>query len=89
MGVASKDPAAVLDYAVDWTEWLAAGDEIAASVWTLPSGLTRITDNFTTTATRIWLGGGVAGKVYEIVNHITTEAGLEDERTFTIVVENQ
>lgn len=89
MGVASKDPAAVLDFAVDWTAWLAAGDEIAASTWTLPAGLVQQASNFTTTATRVWLSGGVAGRVYEVVNRITTDAGLQDERTYHIVVEQQ
>jgi hypothetical protein len=65
----TRDPNAVLDYAVDWSRWL-AGDEIATSDWTVPAPLTKVTDTKTTTKTTVWLSGGVAGESYTVTNRI-------------------
>jgi hypothetical protein len=85
-----KDPAAELDYTVDWTKWL-AGDTISTSSWTIPSGLTKGTkgeSNTTKTAT-IWLKGGTLGTEYTVTNKIVTVAGRTDERSFTITIEDR
>lgn len=89
MGVQSKDPAAVLDFEVDWSDWLEAGDAISISTWAVPTGLTKMTDNHSQGLARVWLSGGTAGRVYEVVNHVLTTGGLEDERTVYVVVEQQ
>lgn len=83
-----KDPDAKLDYQIDWSEWLGT-DTISASTWTVPSGLTKVSDIFTTTTTTIWLSGGTVGSVYEMVNHITTATGRENDRTLKIGIEQQ
>lgn len=80
-----KDPDAVLDYAVDWSAWLASGETITASTWTVDTGLTKNSDTHSTTATVAWLSGGTVGVSYLCVNHITTSAGRQDDRTLTIV----
>lgn len=79
----TKDPDAVLDYAVDWTLWL-AGDEIATSDWTVPVGLTKVTDTNTATKATVWLSGGQAGQSYTITNRITTTGGRTEDRSITI-----
>jgi hypothetical protein len=81
-----KDPSAVLDYIIDWTDWL-DDDTISTSSWTIPSGLTAAyaDTNNTTTAT-VWLSGGTAGTNYSVINHITTAANREDDRTLKIKV---
>lgn len=79
-----KDPQAILDYGVDWSDWLASGDRLIASTWTVPAGLTKDSDGFTDTATAIWLSGGTLGQVYTLVNHITTLAGRQEDRTLEI-----
>jgi hypothetical protein len=83
-----KDPNAVLDYAVDWSRWL-AGDEIATSDWTVPSGLTKLSHSKTTTKATVWLSGGTAGQSYTVTNRITTTGGRTEERSFTIRVEER
>jgi len=83
-----KDPAAVLDYIVDWTTWL-DGDTIATSTWTVQTGITKDSDTNTTTGATIWLSGGVDGTTYELVNQITTAGLRTDERTFTILVRDR
>lgn len=82
-----KAPGAVLDYAVDWSDWLADGEIITASTWTIePAGLTRVDDDFSDTAATIWVSGGTAGNRYALTNHITTSQGREDERTIAFPV---
>lgn len=84
-----KDPQAILDYQIDWSSWLQGGDTISASTWTVPSGLTRTNDVFTSTTTTVWLSGGTAGQRYEVINHVTTAGGREDDRTIYISVVNR
>ena len=82
-----KDPDAVLDYMIDWgSEWLASGDEIDTSTWTVPSGITKDKDSKTKTTATIWVSGGTDGVTYDLVNHIVTTDGREDDRTITIIV---
>jgi len=83
--VFEKDPQAILDYAIDWTSWLSS-DTISTSTWTVPSGITKVSDSTTTTTTTIWLSGGTADTDYELINHIVTAGGREDDRTITIRV---
>ena len=81
-----KDPDAVLDYEVDWSEWLGGSDTIATSTWSAPEGITIVTDSNTTTTATVWLSGGTARQSYNVTNHITTDGGRTDERTITIKV---
>ncbi len=79
------DPDAVLDYEIDWSAWLGT-DTISSSTWTVPSGLTEDSSTNTTTTATIWLSGGTEGTRYEVVNHIVTAGGREEDRTIQIVV---
>jgi hypothetical protein len=80
-----KDPGGNLDYAVDWTAWL-GNDTIDTSTWTVPTGLTKVSDSKTTKIATVWLSGGTVGQEYTVTNHIKTAAGREDERSFTITI---
>jgi hypothetical protein len=55
------DPDAVLDYTIDWSQWLGDGETIAASTWDVPAGLTEVDESETTTATSVRVSGGTAG----------------------------
>lgn len=83
----TKDPDALLDYQVDWSAWLVDGDTIASSTWEVQSGLTLETDASSTTTATAWLSGGTAGATYRVTNRITTAAGLTDDRTLFIQVD--
>lgn len=76
-----KDPNAVLDYAIDWTNWLVGGDVISTSTWLAPSALTIINSTFTGGTTVVFLSGGTAGEVYNVTNRIITAANRTDDRT--------
>jgi hypothetical protein len=80
-----KDPNAVLDYSVDWTRWL-NGDSIATSDWTVPPGLTEVTDTHTSTKATVWLSGGSVGQTYTVTNRITTTGGRTDDRSFDVKI---
>jgi hypothetical protein len=92
-----KDPAAVLDYTIDWNAasnlggpWLAPGDAIVgAATWTVPSGVNKSSQVDTATASTIWLSGGTAGQSYTLTCKILTSAGRSDERSFLVVVKQR
>jgi hypothetical protein len=83
-----KDPTATLDYTLDWSAWL-AGDAIAESNWSVPSGLTLVRSEVTPSQAIAWISGGEAGVTYSAVNTITTAAGRIDSRRITLVVGNR
>lgn len=80
-----KDPSAVLDYVFDWLAWL-AGDTIASSSWSVPTGLTLVRTEVTPSQAIAWISGGVVGTTYAVTNTITTAGGRTDTRTITLAV---
>lgn len=83
----TKDPDAVLDYAVDWSAWL-GGDEIASSQWLLEDGalIELVTDTHTARKATVWLRGGQEGTTYLVTNRIVTAGGRTDDRTISVKV---
>jgi len=84
-----KDPQAVLDFAIDWSRWLATGETITASTITASTGLTVDSDTFTGTTVTYWLSGGTLNTRCTIVNHITTSAGRQDDRTDYLIIQDR
>jgi hypothetical protein len=76
----SKDPDEVLDYQISWASRL-VDDTIATSVWTVPDGITKNSDEFAPQSTTIWLKGGTAKVNYFIQNRITTVGGRTMDQT--------
>ena len=81
-----KDPSAVLDYAFDWTGWLAAGETITDHTITADTGITVDSSTESDGKVTVWLSGGTAGINYKVACLITTTAGRTDERTLWIKV---
>lgn len=83
----AKDPDEVLDYTLDWTSRLAAGDTIATSLFTVVSGGCTIQSqtNNTTSAT-VWLQAGNAGATANIKNRVTTSQGRVMELTVLLPI---
>lgn len=87
------DPEAILDYTVDWSDWLGA-DTISTVTWTLPTipeggvGIVKESQASTATSATIWISAqaGTAGSSYVVECKITTAAGRTDERSFTLRV---
>ncbi|HEX5198980.1 MAG TPA: hypothetical protein VFW27_03485 [Actinoplanes sp.] len=87
------DPDADLDYGFDWSPWLADGESLSASSWSVTYGtaseITLHDDTFDDTSTTVWVDGGTRSKDYKITNHITTSAGRADDRTHTLKVRDR
>ncbi len=87
-----KDPAAVLDYSIDWgAQYLAEGELLATSEWSVepvePGGVSVAASSFEPWTATVSAQGGIAGHVYRLANRITTLAGRTDERSLTLRVE--
>ncbi len=88
MGIFLKDPAARLDYAVDWSADFLGAATIAASDWTVaPAGAAISATVMAATRTGATIAGGVPGTVYRVVNHITLSDGRTDDRALLIRIE--
>ena len=87
MGQFTKDPDAVLDYAWDWTDWLAETETIATHTVTVPAGLTLDSDAAVAGVVTAWLSdGNVTRGTYSVTCRITTSSGRTDDRSITITV---
>ena len=81
----AKDPQGVLDYMIDWSDWLGS-DVISTSTWTVPAGITKDSDSFGATTTTIWLSSGTDSTTYTLRNKIVTAAGRTAYRSISIPV---
>lgn len=80
------DPDAVLDYTIDWSDWL-DGDTISTSVWAVASGtVTLATPVINGDLTQVWVSAATIDTVAAIRNRITTAAGRTDDRTLTLAI---
>jgi hypothetical protein len=89
-----KDPNAVLDYAIDWgAEYLATDDLLAESSWSVTpdetDGVVVVASAIEDRMTTVQAGGGVAGRLYRLINRVVTQSGRIDERSLTLRVENR
>lgn len=84
-----QDPDAELDWIWDWTDWLAPGEVISTSVFTVSAGLNLDSQSHTNASATAWLSGGTPGTPYLVSNRITTNQGRTDERSRTIRVTNR
>lgn len=93
MAIFIKDPAAAIDYAIDWAAGYLDGQTIDASAWSvLPADAGAVTVTATLTAatrTGATLAGGERGKLYRVVNRVTFSDGRSDERTLDLRVEDR
>jgi hypothetical protein len=92
----TKDPSAILDYGVDWSDFLQEGESIALSEWFSSSddlvlGVGSYASSKSATATKVWLSGGVAEQSYIVTNRITTDSTPPrvDERSFNLRVKER
>lgn len=85
------DPGAVLNYGIDWTEWLPVGASLHAAVWTVVGGVVEhsaIVDG----TTLIWLSVEPEAFQVSATVHITADTApvaLEDERTLILNVKER
>ena len=82
----TKDPDAVLDFAFDWSSWLATSETISSHTVTVEAGITLDSDSESSGIVTAWLSGGTANTVYDVACKIVTSASRTDERTIKIKV---
>lgn len=90
LGKFFKQPAEILDYDVDYTDWFsnrtdapAASNPVTVSV---EPGITLVTFSRTGLVVKAVISGGTAGTKYKVTVRMTTTAGLVKEADFTITV---
>lgn len=81
MSIWVKDPEAVVDFAFDWSTWLASGDTIDTFTVTVPSGITLDSSSEASGVVTAWISGGTAGTTYIVECKIVTTQGRTDERS--------
>lgn len=80
-------PASVLDYRIDWTDWL-AGDTISSGEFSVsPSSPSVIASQSTSsTVGTVWVSNGTSGTAYTLTHRVSTTGGRTDERSFTVSI---
>lgn len=93
-----KDPAAKLDYTIDFGGWLEEDEEITLASWSrTPTGITISGGAYAPAVSAdgkrctVWLESGTAGITYTITVNITTDntPARIDERSFKVQVEDR
>lgn len=86
-----KDPAARLDYAVDWGAGYLEAQTVAASEWrvapAVEGGVVVAAELKSATRTAATIEGGIPGRIYRVTNKVTLSDGRKEARTLTIRVE--
>jgi len=84
-----KAPGETLDYTRYWDDYLATGETIATSTWTVPTGLTSTLDTKDDTAATIKIAGGTANHAYVVTNTITTSEGRIAVRSWLFTIKER
>lgn len=82
-----KDPDAVLDYPINFNDWLTAISDTYASHAVTTSG-TLVCDSSACIAgiITVWLSGGTLGETETFTVRITTAGGRIDDRTYYLKI---
>lgn len=85
----TKQPSDVLDYDIDFSEWLPEDDDGLTAQVTVESGLTL--DSFTIhgAIVKVWLSGGTSGRAYKVTVLLITVDGRSKEAEIVIKVKEQ
>jgi len=96
----AKDADEKLDYSVDWSDWMATGDAISTSTWSMEtftgdaaplavSGSPAPSVNTELHKTTVWVEAGSPGLTYLLTNTVVTTAGRTGERAIAFDVSDQ
>lgn len=92
LGKYDKQPAEVLDYDIDFTQWLPTTDSIVSAAASLEGtsdgllvlGATNVFGNGK--KVKQWVSGGTSGQTYQVQIRITTGDGRVKEAEFKVKV---
>lgn len=88
IGAFTKQPGDTLDYDIDYTKWLVAGDEVtSAGAAVAPSGLTLVSvSEGVPDVVKVWVSGGTSGVRYKVTVITSTKGGRVKEDEFLLTV---
>lgn len=93
MAIFVKDPAATIDYAIDWSAGYLVGQTITSSLWrVVPEGAGSVVveaDAIAAGGTVATLSGGQPGCLYHITNSVIFSDSRADERMLVLRVEDR
>lgn len=89
MSVFVHDPNAVLNYTFDWSDWLDDGDTINSATVTASTGLIVDSTTVGTTAVTVVISTDGSLGARGLKCSITTAAGLQEDRTEQLNVEQR
>jgi hypothetical protein len=85
----TKQPADVLDYDVEYADFLGGVDALSSVTHAVaPSGLTVSLVSIIDTRVKVWVSGGVNGMTYKVTLVATTADGRVKEADFKIRVKD-
>jgi len=85
---ATKSVGATLDYSIDWSALVGAGENITGSTWTASSAdITIVSNTISGTTTDVFISGGRNGYFYDLLNTIVTDEARTFVRLFSIGVQ--
>lgn len=84
-----KHPQAILDYLFDWSNWLAAGEEIDTVTFTISPGLSKQSQQSTISQAVVWVSGGEDDQTYNIECKIVTTGGRTEIRSRRLPVKER
>jgi hypothetical protein len=86
--VGEKDPNSILDYPIDWSEWLTAISDTHAShtIENITGGIVKDASNHSAGIITVWLSGGTVGETASFTVRIVTAGGRTEDRTFYLKI---
>lgn len=89
LGSFTKQPVEVVDYDLDYTDWLTAGDNVASAVVTVDIvGLTIDSVLINDPRVKIWISGGTDKITYKLTVTTTTDEGRVKQNEFKVKVKD-
>ena len=89
LGNFTKQPVDVVDYDIDYSEWLTTGDNVQSTVVTVtPEGLTVDSVFVNDPRIKIWISGGTNGVTYKVTVTATTADGRVKQDEFRVKVKD-
>lgn len=87
LGRFTKQPAEILDYDVDFSDWFTNRlDTLASFTVTADAGITVVGSTRSGNVVKVILSGGTSGTKYKIQIQLTTSAGMVKEADFVVAV---
>lgn len=83
----TKDPDDVLDYDVDFVQWLPVGDRLVSAVSTISASTATVNDTIVADGmVKVWIAGGAAGENAVVKVLATTEQGRTKDVSFRLQI---